>query len=147
MAAISRTTFSNAFSWMKVYEFRWRFHWNLFLCSQLTIFLYIWENGLVPTRWQAVICTNDDNCVPKHICITWSQWVKSRLKLWNGWIATFHSLELDQKYKSPQGCIPNYEYNFSSSPNLLITYGTKTTVTDMSALISRYHLGERGRCN
>ena len=28
MAAISQTTFSNAFSWMKMYEFRLRFHWR-----------------------------------------------------------------------------------------------------------------------
>ena len=33
-----QTTFSNAFSWMKIYEFRLRFHWNLFLRVQLTIF-------------------------------------------------------------------------------------------------------------
>ena len=37
MAAIFQTTFSNAFSWMKMYEFRLRFHWSLFLRFQLTI--------------------------------------------------------------------------------------------------------------
>ena len=37
MAAIFQTTFSSAFSWMKKYEFRLRFHWNLFLGVQLTI--------------------------------------------------------------------------------------------------------------
>ena len=36
MAAISLTTFSNAYSWMKMYEFRLRFHWSLFLKVQLT---------------------------------------------------------------------------------------------------------------
>ena len=30
MAAIFQTTFSNAFSWMKMYKFRLRFHWSLF---------------------------------------------------------------------------------------------------------------------
>ena len=30
MAAISQTMFSNAFSWMKMCEFRLRFHWSLF---------------------------------------------------------------------------------------------------------------------
>ena len=35
MAAVSQTTHSNAFSWMKLLEFRLRFHWSLF---QLTIF-------------------------------------------------------------------------------------------------------------
>ena len=34
----SQTTFSNAFSWMKIFEFRLKFHWSLFLMVQLTIF-------------------------------------------------------------------------------------------------------------
>ena len=38
MAAIFHTTFSNAFSWMNMYEFHLRFHWNLFLRFKLTIF-------------------------------------------------------------------------------------------------------------
>ena len=40
MAAIFLTTFSNAFSWMKMYEFRLRFHWNVFRRFELTIFHY-----------------------------------------------------------------------------------------------------------
>ena len=38
MAAIFQTTFSNGFSWMKMYEFRLTFHWSLFLEVKLTIF-------------------------------------------------------------------------------------------------------------
>ena len=38
MAAISQTTFSNAFSEMKMYEFRLRFHLSLFLRLELTIY-------------------------------------------------------------------------------------------------------------
>ena len=38
MAAIFQMTFSNAFAWMKMYQFRLRFHWNLFLRFNLTIF-------------------------------------------------------------------------------------------------------------
>ena len=38
MPAIIQTTFSNAFFWMKMYEFRLTFHWSLFLRVQLTIF-------------------------------------------------------------------------------------------------------------
>ena len=38
MAAISQTTFSDAFSWMKMIEFSLKFHWSLFLGVQLTIF-------------------------------------------------------------------------------------------------------------
>ena len=36
-AVFSQTTFSNAFSWMKIYEFSLRFHWRLFLKFKLTI--------------------------------------------------------------------------------------------------------------
>ena len=38
MAPIFLTTFSNAFSWMKIYKFWLRFHWSLFTMDQLTIF-------------------------------------------------------------------------------------------------------------
>ena len=38
MAAIFQKTFSNTFSWMKIYEFQLRFHWSLFLRVKLTIF-------------------------------------------------------------------------------------------------------------
>ena len=38
-----RTTFSNAFSWMKMYEFRLRFHWCLILSVQLTIFQHLFR--------------------------------------------------------------------------------------------------------
>ena len=38
MAAVSQTMFSNAFSWMKIYEFCLKFHWSLFRRFQLTIF-------------------------------------------------------------------------------------------------------------
>ena len=38
MAAVSQTTLSNAFSWMKMLEFRLGFHWSLFLRFEITIF-------------------------------------------------------------------------------------------------------------
>ena len=37
MTAFSQTTLSNAFSWMKILEFRLKFHLSLFLRVQLTI--------------------------------------------------------------------------------------------------------------
>ena len=36
--AILQTTFSNAISWMKMFEFRLKFQWSLFLKVQLKIF-------------------------------------------------------------------------------------------------------------
>ena len=43
MAAVFQTTFSNAFSWMKMYEFRLKFHWSLFLGVQLAIFQHLFR--------------------------------------------------------------------------------------------------------
>ena len=60
MTAILQTTVSNAFSWMKMFEFSLKFHWNLFPGVQLTIFQHWFkDNGLAPNRWQAIIWTSD----------------------------------------------------------------------------------------
>ena len=58
MTAISHTTFSHAFPWMKMGEFRLEFRWSLFLGLQLTIFHIGADNGLAPIRRQAIIWTN-----------------------------------------------------------------------------------------
>ena len=59
MAAIFQTTFSIAFSWMKMYEFWLRFHCSLFPRVKLAIFHICSDNGLAPVRRQAIIWTND----------------------------------------------------------------------------------------
>ena len=46
MDAISQTTFWSAFSWMKMFEFRLKFHWSLFLRVQLTIFQHWFRKWL-----------------------------------------------------------------------------------------------------
>ena len=42
MAANFQTTCSNAFSWMKMYEFRLRFHWSLFLRGVQSTIFHLW---------------------------------------------------------------------------------------------------------
>ena len=62
IAAISQTTFSNALSWTKMYEFRLRLLWGLFLRFESTIFQHwftLVQLVLVPTRRQTIIFTND----------------------------------------------------------------------------------------
>ena len=72
MEAISQTTLSNPFSWMKIFEFWLKFHWSLFLRFQLTVFqhwfrslMHIcitqpqWVNGLLPIPFPVAIWTND----------------------------------------------------------------------------------------
>ena len=59
MDAISQTTFSNAFSWMKIFEFRLNV---TEVCSQGSNLQYSSngsDNGLAPSRRQAIIWTND----------------------------------------------------------------------------------------
>ena len=46
MDAISQTSFSTAFSWMKMFEFRLKFHWSLFPRIQLTIFQHWFRKWL-----------------------------------------------------------------------------------------------------
>ena len=46
MTAIFQTIFSNAFSWMKMYKFRLRFHWSLLPGVRLTIFQYWFRQWL-----------------------------------------------------------------------------------------------------
>ena len=46
MDAISQTIFSGAFSWMRKFEFRLKFHWSLFLRVQLTIFQHWFRQWL-----------------------------------------------------------------------------------------------------
>ena len=60
MAAIFRTAFSDGFSWMKMYLFRSRFRWGLFPRVKLMRYSSIGlDNGLAPTRRQAIIWTKD----------------------------------------------------------------------------------------
>ena len=70
IAAILQTTFLNAFSWMKTFEFKIKFHWNM-------LFGFNWQyvnigsdNGLTPNRRQAIIWCNDN---PVHCRIYMSQ--------------------------------------------------------------------------
>ena len=49
----------SAFSSMEMYEFHLKFHRNFFLRFELTNSSIGSVKGLVPTRWQAIIWTND----------------------------------------------------------------------------------------
>ena len=51
--AISQTTFSSVFSWMKTIDFRSKFHWSLILRVQLKLSSIGSENGYVASSRQA----------------------------------------------------------------------------------------------
>ena len=89
MAAISQTTLSNIFSWMKMLEFLLKFHRSLFLRVQLTIFQHWFIQWLgtdqvtshYMNQWwldyrciYALLGLNELNRSHiKIMCITWSQ--------------------------------------------------------------------------
>ena len=80
MAANSLTTISNAFSWIKIYKCRLRFHWSLFSRVQLTIFLhrFRWWLGAAHqlSQWWPTLLT--------YICVTRPQWVNTLRPRQNG---------------------------------------------------------------
>ena len=76
MTAISQTTFSNVFSWMKMYEFHLRFHCNLFLRTIYNIPVLVeimaWRRrGDKPLSEPMMVR------LPTHICVTRPQRVNS----------------------------------------------------------------------
>ena len=64
MADIFQTTFSNAFYWMKIYEFGLSFHWKLFLGVQLTKFQHWFR------KWLAAI-QETSHCLNRWWLIYW----------------------------------------------------------------------------
>ena len=58
VAAISQTPLSSPFHWMKIFEFGLKFHWSLFLRVQIETLQIGSDNGLAPSRRQAIIWTN-----------------------------------------------------------------------------------------
>ena len=61
-------TYSSAFSWMKIYELRLIFHRILFLRVKLAISSIGSDNGLAPTRRQAIIWINDGFIADTYMC-------------------------------------------------------------------------------
>ena len=80
MAVISQTTISNAFPWMKIYKFQFRFYWSLFPRVQLTSLEHWsrWWLGAeqVTSHYLNLWCPR----LLMHICITQPQWVKRKYK-------------------------------------------------------------------
>ena len=66
MDAISQTTYSSGFSWIKMFEFRLKFQWSLFLRVQIMA----WRRpGDKPLSEPMMVS------LTTHICVTRPQWV------------------------------------------------------------------------
>ena len=95
IAAISQTTFSNAFSWMKINEFCLRFHWNLFLSCKLIIFQHWFRKWLGTDQAivfaqsiEASYVENEDvvGAAPTGAAPTTSEWSTMLLPTTKGWL-------------------------------------------------------------
>ena len=76
MAAISQTTLSNSFSWMKMLEFWLKFHWNLSIGSiniiPALVQIMAWRRpGDKPLSETMMVSS------PTHICVTRPRWVNN----------------------------------------------------------------------
>ena len=95
MDVISHTTFSNAFYWMKMYEFRLRFHWSLFPKVQINnipamVQIMVWRRpGDKPLSEPMVVS------LPTHICVIQPQWVNA---------LTPGRFDSNSKVQSPNTC-------------------------------------------
>ena len=67
MTDISQTTFSNGFSWMKIYGFRLRFHWSLFLRFELTIFQH-WSSIAISWICLKTVTQKLHTCMQLWVC-------------------------------------------------------------------------------
>ena len=78
MAAIFQTTFSNGFSWMKMYEFRLTFHWSLFQKGPINniptlVQITVWRrSGDKPLSEPMMVS------LLTHICVTRPQLIKCK---------------------------------------------------------------------
>ena len=83
MAAIFQRTFSTVFSWMKMYDFRFRFHWNVFPGVQLTIFPYWFRSWLGASQATNHYLEQWWSSLLTHMCVSGPQWAKKDFgKLW-----------------------------------------------------------------
>ena len=79
MDVVSQTTLWNAFSWMKMLEFRLKFHWSLFLNIPALVQIMAWRRpGDKPLSEPMMVV------LPMHICVTRPPWVNTLRPRQNG---------------------------------------------------------------
>ena len=79
MAAIFQTTFSNAFSWMKMYNFWVRFHCSFVPKGPIDniptlVQIMAWGRPGGKPLSEAMMVS-----LLTHMCVTWPQWIKKRM--------------------------------------------------------------------
>ena len=92
MDAVSQTMFSNAFSWIEMYESRLKFHWSLFLRFQLTVFPHwfrYWLGAVPATSHYSVFQLHVQFSVRKHYFLM----IGAHLWLTSYWLAPGYHIQ------------------------------------------------------
>ena len=77
MDTISQTTFSDACSWMKMHEFRLKFHWSLLLRFELTIFQHWFRRqAIINYLWWS-------NCWRIYASLGLNELISCQMLRWN----------------------------------------------------------------
>ena len=95
MAAILQTTFSNAFSWMKITISLLEFHWNMFPGVQLSICHHWFRWWLGAKKVTGHYLNQWQPSILMHIWVTQPQWIDQSLQ---GYLCHWHSGNHDFKY-------------------------------------------------
>ena len=90
LAAISQTTFSNAFSWMKIFEFQIKFHWNTFLGVWSIICQYWFRYWLAAVQATSHYLNQCWSSSLTHICGTRERWVDD-ISIWKMQLGAYFS--------------------------------------------------------
>ena len=148
MVAISQTTFPNAFPWMKMHEFRLRFHWSLFLRSNIyvpaLVQIMAWRRpGGKPLSESMVVS------LLTQIHVTRPQWAEKKADgIWiyegvwspniNATCEKIHQQNIDISQPFFHS-ITNYAH---SSP-LKVSWGKTFRTYDMVVYVSSHYIGLR----
>ena len=73
---IWQTTFSNEFSWLKMIESQFKFHWYLFPGAQLTISQHWLGRWLCAKQATSHYLNQWWSSLSTHVCVTRGRWVK-----------------------------------------------------------------------
>ena len=83
MDIISQKTFLDTFSWMEMYRFWLKFHWNLLAMVELTIFQYWSRSWLGAGKATSHYLNQWWSSLLTHIFATRPKWVKSEGSRWD----------------------------------------------------------------
>ena len=116
--AIFLPTFWNAFSWIKMFEFRLTFHWILFLMVHLTISQYWFRYGSALGRRQVIIATNDG-------LVYWLIYAFLYFNDLNTWIVTIMIQQMEKLWHSVEDILQTEPSVLPKCCNVLHLYNCR----------------------